>query len=232
MTPVTVVISEGRGHLTQSISEESVAEMDLRELWAPPQTWPKPDEHGVVELRAWPLSAVRGKFSATAEERLPNALRVEFESSPGGAHAGLPAVPLSVADCTVSQDRQWTCAVPAATLDLNIRADSFIPQYRWDVVLKRGGVTDVGSIALRKGSSLVAWLDKATVAALGSQTATAQMTRTVMQQPSRLAEQLTHPIAVATFNKRGFVQVGPLPGGTFSLNVMARGFATSHIRAN
>lgn len=58
--------------------------------------------------------------------------------------------------CAIENDR-WACTVPAARLDVSVKAPGFIARHRFDVDAARAPV-DFGTIELRRGASLVGYV--------------------------------------------------------------------------
>ena len=194
-------------------------------FWMPAQTVTGSNA-GEHQLVVWRTTPVRGRFTiADKRDQLPKAFEIVVESPPDASGTKLAKATI---DCPVATDGSWQCSLPAAPLDLVLRAKSFTPHYRWDVRLLPSAPHELGVVALRPGSSLVAWLEKGTVQAL-SKPATARLLRMSMAAPSAEAARLAQPVAEAVFNARGMVQLAPLGAGTYSLEVSAPGFATLRI---
>ncbi|MEA2569033.1 MAG: Carboxypeptidase regulatory-like domain [Acidobacteriota bacterium] len=131
-------------------------------------------------------------------------------------------------NCPVDADGKWTCNLPATLLDLTLRAKGFTPHYRWDVAVAADKSLDLGQFALKRGASFVAWLDRDS-AGLLKEPARASLLRPLSDAPSQTTARLREPVASATFNKRGAVQLTAVPAGTYLLEVRAKGFAAARI---
>jgi len=56
--------------------------------------------------------------------------------------------------CPVAAGRLF-CVLPAGSLDLKLKAQGFVPVYRWGVAVAAGKVRDLGALALKRGATLV-----------------------------------------------------------------------------
>ncbi|HEX2099646.1 MAG TPA: carboxypeptidase-like regulatory domain-containing protein, partial [Candidatus Synoicihabitans sp.] len=112
-------------------------------------------------------------------------------------------------------------------LDVVIRPKGFVPHYRWHVPVPESGA-NVGTLTLRRAASLMAWLDRRTVAAL-KEPARARLLRMAMSESSPAGQRLAQPVAEATFNARGAVQLAPAAPGTYTLEIVAPGFAPARL---
>lgn len=178
------------------------------------------------ELKVWRTAAVRGRFAqGSPGGDLPKTFKLAI-GSPPGARAALPGE--TALDCPVAADGTWSCNVPAVPVDLVVRAKGFVPHYRWDVSVLADRGASVGTLTLRRASSLVAWLDRSTVAALKGP-ARARLLRMAMPDSSPATQRLAQPVAEATFNARGAVQLAPAGPGKYTVEIVAAGFAPARL---
>jgi hypothetical protein len=193
--------------------------------WMPPQNIAGTSPG--VELKVWRTASLRGQFARGAPPvELPRSFRLVM-SSPPGARAGALSTEASI-ECPVAPDGTWTCNVPAIPLDLVVRPKGFVPHYRWDVAVAADKGANAGTLTLRRAASLVAWLDRRTVAALKGP-ARARLLRMAMPESSPAGQRLAQPVAEATFNARGAVQLAPAAPGTYTLEIAAPGFAPARL---
>ena len=181
---------------------------------------------GDQKLTVWRTTRLRGHFRSPGNAELPKIFDISAQS-PFGTRGPVIAEGTRI-QCPINSDGTWTCTLPAARMDLAFRVKGFTPHYQWDVKLRPGIVKNLGTVALRRGASLVAWLDPETLEQLEAP-AHARVTLASMLVPSPVAQQLSKPLGEGTFNERGMVQLAPLPAGTYSLEVIAPGFATATI---
>ncbi|HYC92424.1 MAG TPA: carboxypeptidase-like regulatory domain-containing protein [Thermoanaerobaculia bacterium] len=188
--------------------------------WMPPQNLAVASRG--AELHVWRTAGLRGQFArGTPPVELPKSFRLVI-ASPPGARAGALSAEASL-ECPVAPDGSWSCNVPAIPLDVVVRPKGFVPQYRWDVTVGDTGAS-VGRLELRRAASLVAWLDRKTVAALKGP-ARARLLRMAMPDSSPAGQRLAQPVAETTFNARGAAQLAPAAPGTYTLEIVAAGFA-------
>lgn len=181
--------------------------------WMPPQPL-------ASELRVWRTALVRGRFTGS---ELPSTFKARFSSPPMAPEPRVPAD--SEVECPVGDDGAWTCALPATMLDVALRAKGFTPHYLWDVKVP---TNPIGPVTLQRGASFVAWIDRRVAAAL-KKPATARVLRQSMPDASPLGQRLAEPVAEAAFNKRGMVQLAPIPPGLYTIEISAPGFATTRL---
>lgn len=159
----------------------------------------------------------------------PETITLAIESPPQPAIA--PAIARGTKfSCPVGDRGRWSCFLPAAKLDLILRSTGMTPHYRWDVDVKPHVKTDLGAFRLRPGASFVAWLDRTVADRMSKQKpARARLLRPVAATASATTARLGVPIAEGTFDGRGWLQLAPLPAGSYILEVLAEGFAPARI---
>lgn len=203
-----------RGGVADIPAAATSVELRAEGYWMPPQA-------PANELRVWRTAAVRGRFRSTDE--LPATFKVRFSSPPMAAEPRVPSD--SEIECPIAPDGAWSCALPATTLDVALRAKGFTPRYVWDLKVPSAFHDP---IALTRGASFVAWIDRRVAATL-KKPATARFLRAAMADPSVLGQRLNEPVAEAAFNRRGMVQLAPIPPGMYTLEIVADGFATTRM---
>lgn len=130
--------------------------------------------------------------------------------------------------CFAQTPTLWSCVVPATPLDLVLRVPTATPHYRWDVRPVADQNASLGTFTLKRGASLVAWLDSETVNRL-TEPARARLIRPVADPASQTSARLSVPVAESVVSDRGWVQLSPLPPGTYVLEISAIGFAPAQI---
>jgi hypothetical protein len=221
----TVPISAGVAKIT---GKKKDVDIDL----SAPGYW-MPKQHLVISrdvaltIPVWRTTQLRGSFDvAPPAKEIPKQFAIRIETAPG--LKGPAIAHGTTLECTTHEDHSWSCDVPAATVDVVIRAKGFTPQYAWNLNLQPGIARDLGRITLRQGASVVAWLDGRTAKSLEG-TAKARLLRMAVADSPTLGDRLTQPVAEAEFNRRGFVQLSPVPAGLYSLEVSARGYAPTRV---
>jgi hypothetical protein len=117
-------------------------------FWSQPSTVRVAGTPTATTLTLFPAVTLRGAIDTAA--KTPRTLTIHFQPTPSDSPSPLPA---SWVECPVSSKR-WKCDVPAGVLDLAIRAPGFVSLYRWNQRLTGTEGHDLGTLPLRRGSSL------------------------------------------------------------------------------
>jgi hypothetical protein len=164
------------------------------------------DETSSVEIELYPAALLTGALQVSRGEKPVQHLTAAFQPSPASASQDIPS---GTVDCNV-RDGKFECVVPAGTLDLSLRAASYIPLYRWELAASRGKPVMLENISLKHGSSLTGRI--ATGGALGKlDDVRVHVTRDTSLPPdmkTRLALQASSVIP----NARGFFSFVLAPG--------------------
>jgi|CXWL01.1.fsa_nt_gi hypothetical protein len=180
-----------------------------------------------VRLLVWPQGLVRASLDNPSRRPLPTSLHVEFSRPP--SHQSSHSLPAGRAGCPIEQGRLH-CFVPAGPLDLVVRADGFVPHYRWDSKVKAGEAIELGTLVLVPGASVVG-----RVAAEG---ATFDPSNCLVRLIPRLGlaasstdyvlkRRLTGTGPTTSVDGRGFFQLRGVAPGSYRLEVVHPGFATA-----
>jgi hypothetical protein len=223
----TLALAEGVATFAPEREGEWEAELDAPEYWMPRGPLPAPDSDGVRRLTVWRSATLTGKFVLESRgEAMPTTFRVVFESVLGAAGPAIGKE--TTVDCPVGGDGTWRCKVPAARIDAVLRAKTFTPHYKLDLKPKPAETLDLGTVTLRAGASLVAWLDSRTLKSL-EKPARARLMRMVTGESAEVGPRLSQPVAESTFNSRGVVQLTPVPPGSYVLEISSPGFAPARV---
>lgn len=216
---------------TRSVSIEGPsgtrAEAELRAAgwWAPRTAIAFSEGTQIATMPAWRTGRVQGRVTV-AGAAPPQELRLIVESPPDPRQR--PEIERGTEfRCPVNRDGTWQCDIPATTLDIAVRAPGFTPHYRWGSTAAVRQTTDFGTMLLRKGGSVVAWLDGDSMRALRSPARAALVRLVTPGEASIATARLAAPVAEATFNARGAVQLTAVPPGIYALAVTAEGFAVA-----
>jgi hypothetical protein len=160
---------------------------------------------------------------------MPDGARIVVASPPDPLRSP-QILPGTYFDCTAAGEAdRWNCDVPATLLDLSVRGKGgYTPHYRWDVNVTSDGILDLGTVTLRKGASILAWLDS-TFAKRVEQPVRASVRHRGAADLTPAAVRLATPVAEAVFTKAGFVQLGALAPGRYVLDVQSKGYAPIQI---
>lgn len=123
------------GHWSIAVQGESI--------WHAPQYFTVAGDT-TVALDIWPAANVEGRIATTAKS--PAEITIRFESATTTAIQGEVKCPLA--------NGAFRCALPAAALDLRLRARGFIAHYLHDLQLAPGETRDLGPFAFREGQSI------------------------------------------------------------------------------
>ncbi|HEX6176936.1 MAG TPA: carboxypeptidase-like regulatory domain-containing protein, partial [Thermoanaerobaculia bacterium] len=176
------------------------------------------------DVRLWNAAALKGRF--VADRELPKSFEIFIESPPNPTRPS-PIPRNTMLICPLAGNGEWSCRVPAATLDLALRVPGFAPAYRWDTDVPKTGKA-LGSMTLRPGASVTAWIDRKISRSLPTP-ARAELHVLAVEDASPAAARLRRPAASAAFDRSGQVQLTGLGAGVFVLRVTAAGFAETTV---
>ena len=184
----------------------------------------RPGEPGALLVRLFPTGTVRGRLEWPRDQKPPDRLDVRFGPAPDGERT----VPKGLISCPV-RNEIWECAVPAGTADLRLRAEAFIPLYRWGVRVKRGQTMDLGVLAFRPGASVVG-----RVVTEGGTAASGVAVELSLERLGALGEPSTglrlDALALeARTNDRGFFQFQGVAPGSYEVTARSTGMAPARL---
>ena len=115
--------------------------------------------------------------------------------------------------------------MPAATYDLSVFSEGFIPLYSWDVSVLAGGQADLKALTLRRGASLAGWVEADSGVVIDIARCQVKISPTATFGGGNLAavEKLTQTGRQAKVNARGFFQVVGLAPGSYTVDVEQEG---------
>lgn len=172
-----------------------------------------------------PTGTVRGVLELPAEDQAVGEISVHYSPSPAPGDRKLAAATVT---CPV-RDRIWSCELPAGSaLDLRLKAGSLVPVYLWGIEVEPGKVRNVGAIALRKGASVVGWVE--TEEGRMPEAASVRLSPEQEGQPDFIAMERLAALALSVrTNDRGFFQVEGVPAGRYELTVELDGYGPARI---
>jgi hypothetical protein len=203
---------------------------DLPGFWVPPKILRVGSSPAIsrLPLGLWPKGTISGTVKIKERGlKAPRVLLVKTLEAP--AFLNRPAVPPGALDCPIDEKGAWSCSLPAATFDLVISSDGFIPQYRWQTQVSAGRSLSLGTIVLERGASVAGWAaveggaieEGKCIARLSPLLAggadlgkTVQLERTAIEQPVR---------------KDGFFQFAGISPGTYMLEVRQPGYSPARL---
>lgn len=155
----TTVFSAGvaRGVVRAAGSPPFGLEAHCSGLWSPERSLPA-SPPVPVQLQLWPAATV------SMEVRAPSLALPPAETSIAltALREGLEQQPVEAeVRCRAHEGKVKRCVVPAGAWHLRIQAAGLAPQYLWDVGLAPGSETDLGTIVLRTGATVVGRVEAA-----------------------------------------------------------------------
>ncbi len=178
----------------------------------------------VQRLDVWPLGSVVGRLvSAEKPPALPKKLVVT--TLPLRSTAKNRAVPKGEIECPVDLEGRFRCEMPAATYDLSVFVETFIPLYSWDVSVAGGGETDLKTLTLRRGASLAGWVAAGAEGVVDPEKCRVILSPTVASGGADIGaiEKLSLMGREAKVNGRGFFQFVGLAPGSYIVGVEQEG---------
>jgi hypothetical protein len=227
---IEIVMAGKVARLGEAARSEWQMSLKSETWWSPPRriTFPGPGSLDVLAPRFWRSGIVKGRVAAGQKDLdLPKTIKLAVESPPNPSRKQQVDSGTEF-QCPVMSDGSWSCRLPALVLDLALRSPGMTPHYRWDVLITSERPKDLGTFSLRKGASVTAWLDRETLRAL-KEPAHARLVRPIAHVASPETARLEVPVAQGSFDRRGVLQLAPIPAGVYMLEISAKGFAAARI---
>lgn len=183
-------------------------------IWAP-EALLQVGGRSPVAFHLLPTGTLTGRALSPPKDL--KSVEVRFKSPP---HKGGDEIQQTVLDCPLHGER-WECQIPAATLDIRLRAEGFIPRYHWSVTVRPGGRTDLGPFDLVRGASLVGWVRVEGSVPPGQGPSVELLPAVMGAVTDRLSQrsQTTRP------TERGFFQLTGVPSGAVIVTARLSGFS-------
>jgi hypothetical protein len=198
-----------------------VAEADG--YWAAEQTvLAREGTHAVVSLTLWPAAALEGRIAVPEGEAPVTSVNVRFRpiskpDTPESPPEGEVACAIEIAI--------FSCQLPAGMFDLRIRARGFVSHYLWGQTLGIGERRKLGTFPLRRGASVVGWVE--TASGLPASSCTVALTPKpggAMYDPTERERAKDLVLSVRT-DGRGFFHLQGLPPGNYVLTATQAPFS-------
>jgi hypothetical protein len=141
-----------------------------------------------------------------------SALRVVLRTSPSVARA----VVAEAEEACELLGQRWTCTVPAARLDLQLRPGDLVPKYAWDVEVEPGLETDLGTLTLEAGGSVTGFLQGSDGSPIKDGRVELHSPRGEPIAPSATSKEASSPF-VGQANHRGFFQLKGMPPADYRI---------------
>jgi hypothetical protein len=176
-----------------------------------------------VVFRMLPTGTIAGRIVMAPQQTKPSLLTARFQSA-AGKHG--PDVAVSSVSCPLDGER-WECAVPAAILDLRLSAEGFIPRYSWGVEVRPGKRSDLGTVELVRGASLIGRVEVDGSPPRGQvpvvEIVPDQMAGGVRTKAA--AERMAERTVTTRPDERGFFQLTGIAAGSYRITARLVGFA-------
>lgn len=236
-TPVEVRLS-GPGTVTLPLAAKEVWELSVRAPGWWGRTVPVYVAGAGAEaaLDIWPESRLEGTLEVPHGESLPSELSLRFGAPvqprlrPDGTvvlPGGSPE-PSGEVVCAVG-DARFSCALPAARLDLKLRARSFISHFYWARSLPARGVLELGPVSLQPGASLIGFVTSAEgPAEPGKCTVTLTPVSAGVPPLAELPRGRARAEST-TIDDRGFFAFDGIAPGLYEIEAKAPGFAATRL---
>ncbi len=183
-----------------------------------------------AKLTVWQTGIVRGKIQVPRDRDDPETISARFESAPPAGTSQEPSgkVPPTTVRCPV-RDSTFSCEVPAAELDLRLRAKGYISHYLWSVGVKRGKPVELGRVVFKPGASVVGYV--AADGPLKPKSVRVRLDADVggaARSPAGEARRKEGGLATGV-NDRGFFQLEGVAPGQYRLSAAQPGFAKASL---
>lgn len=203
---------------------------DLPGLWGPRKTLTvgQPDQETRLVLDLWPMGKVSGVLKLKKKGLpLPRQVLVKTLAAPAFAKR-LPS-PKGALDCSVDDKGIWTCSLPAATFDLVVSAEGFIPHYRWAVEIPAGKTLPLGTLELERGASVAGWAAVEGGTIESGQCVVRLAPLTYGGADPKAALDVERSTVQKSVGKDGFFQLAGLAPGTYALEVRQPGHSPARV---
>jgi hypothetical protein len=176
---------------------------------------------GAIVVRAWRAGAVAGRLQPPRADEWPE--RVELRLTPAAAPDATGAV---VTMCPLRERGELeACPVPAGFWNLRLEAPGYVPAYFWSVEVPAQGARALGTVQLRRGSSIAGRV-LTEEGELDSPSARVEL-RPLLDRnlaPEETKRRLEQLVAVGPVNRWGYFQLTAVPDGLYELTVHHPGY--------
>ncbi|MCM2315845.1 MAG: carboxypeptidase-like regulatory domain-containing protein [Thermoanaerobaculia bacterium] len=173
-----------------------------------------------VRLGVWPAARVEGTFTTPKGVDPPSTLSLQLSHAEGAPTTVADDV---AADCEFTPVGSWSCTVPQGSFDVVIRPRGFVPVYRWGTVFDGKRPLELGTIAIKPGSSLSGFVSDPKVERLELRL------RPLVLGSAGAAEKekLSKPVAIVRPTPRGFFHFTDITPGFWVIDAWAPGYAVT-----
>jgi len=178
-------------------------------------------------LKVWPLGKITGSVQmASPKEKRPK--EVVVTTLAPRLSKGPSDLPRGLLRCPVDSKGTWSCELPAATFDLAISAEGFIPHYLWEVAVPAAKARDLGASRFEKGSSVAGWIE-VPGGGLKPESCTVRLAPLTAGGSLAETEKLRATAREVRPKDTGFFQLLGVEPGSYSLVIQNEGFAPARV---
>lgn len=189
-------------------------------FWAAPELL-DPAQSTQARLALYPTGRLVGRLNVPTHEDLPEVVGVRFQNE---------EIPQSHLECPVEDNGVWKCDVPAGTLDLRIRAASFVSHFVWDREARAGVLNNLGTQKLQRGASLVGFVETAEGGELSEDCAVElRPVAAGRAADARDREKLQQLTLRDSAGPRGFFHFRGIPPGSYRVSARQPGSAAAEL---
>jgi len=226
--------ASGRVDLFLPSGVASRLEIDSGRFWTPPRVVIPVAGGEKVVLEAHAAGTLRGHLQVARLEEVPESIAVTFEPAQSfrvqkPKDLVAPTFPPTTRRCPVKEEGIWECVLPGYRLDLRLRVQGYVSQYRWGVLLEPGSELDIGAVPLKRGASLVGWVRTGDGLPLGSQVEALVEPAAATDAVGRDTVGLPRRKERVPVDLRGFFHFEALAPGSYIVSVEADGYAVASV---
>ena len=189
-------------------------------LWCPEQILEAKGDESQLELKFYPAGMVVANLDLGKGSELPASVELRFQSSANSAQK----IASTRQSCPL-ENGLLECRLPALPLDLRIEVAGLIPHYSWDFKVPAGVRKRLGTLKLRRGSSLVGLVE---TPRRDFSFQEVQIVLTPLSQRGGVAsarQRISQLALEARVNEQGFFQIKGARPGRYALVVAHPHFA-------
>lgn len=204
-------------------------------LWTPDRVVIPSDEGSPEDVTFEMLSAgsVQGKLAVPKGHVLPDRLDVIYQASDPENDDWKRLDPGSQVrqPCELGPEGEFSCQVPALTLDLHLHAPGFVPRYFWNVAVPARETDRLGELTLRSGASVVGRVVTAGGLPPDGAIVILEPEMPTTQHYARTESKLDRRSRRGLADRRGFFQLADIASGSYRVRIEKSGYADTESQA-
>lgn len=181
-----------------------------------------------LTVPVWPLAWLEGALRLPAGEKTyPREVLASIEPAP---FAGARAIRRGSSPCPVDEEGRFRCPLPAgAPVDLALRAEGYVPHYRWDLALEPAERRTLGTLPLVRGASVSGWLRAGEGELRPGQAKVRLLPLQAPQGDGVVMQRIAASAPEARAREDGFFQLEALRPGKYVLEAEHPGYAPARV---